>query len=300
MRRLIPFLLVVLLLWGWVVFFDQVAKFFIFVPAHDSLALKIPMKEVSFTTKTGEKLQALYSPSERGKPTILFFHGNKYNIYYFQDFARPLLKEGYGLFLFDYRGYGKSEGKPSCKKIQEDGIAALTYLMKTHKILPKEIVLWGFSLGNAPMLHVANQYQKLPFKAVLLQSPFTNLSEMGLFMITHNYNTPLKKGLLPLLKFLLWNKKLDNTQNLPHIKAPILIGYSRQDELIPWEMSRELAHWAPQKSLQYFSPTGEHHSFDWFTPKALQFIEGLDSQKESFGAKKNPLSKQTAPKGKKV
>jgi len=295
MRKYIPTILLVVLLGGWALFFDRVTDHLIFEPTNQVYTLQLPFEEVTFPAKNGQKLHALYLPAKEDKPTILFFHGNKYNVYSFQDFARPYAEKGYGVFLFDYRGYGKSEGSPSESHLYEDGSSALFHLMLKEKIFPQDIVLWGFSLGNAPALYVASTYDKLPFKGVILQSPFTNMADMGFYMLSQRYDGTAAATILPIfLKPLLWHKNFDNTRLIGRVRAPMLIGFSRLDRTIPWTMSRALAAKSPRGTQQFLSPAGTHHSFEWFESEALRFLESLDNG----GKSSTPASVNTTPAGK--
>ena len=285
MRKYIPWLLFILLLMAWAIFFDRATDHFIFEPSKQVYSLQESFKEISFSGREGQTLYALYHPADPGKPTILFFHGNKYNIYSFQDFILPYAQKGYGIYLFDYRGYGKSEGRPSEKHMYEDATAALFNLMLKQKVLPQDIVLWGFSLGTSPALYLASEYNKLPFKGVILQSPFTNMADMGFYMLAQKYDGTPAATILPIfLKPILWNKNFDNTRMIGHVRAPLLIAFSRLDRTIPWTMSRALAAKSPAGTQQFFSPTGVHHSSEWIETEAIKFLKSLDQFQPSSTA----------------
>lgn len=276
MNKYIPTVVLFILLVCWAVFLDRATDYFVFRPSRQIYSIQEPFQEFSFPAKDGRPLYALYHPATPGEPTLLFFHGSKYNIYTFQDFILPYAKRGYGIFLFDYRGYGKSGGTPSQKNMYEDAQTALFALMLKKHILPKDIVLWGFALGSSPALHIAAVYNKLPFKAVILQSPFPNTADMGFYLLAQKDNESWTARLMTLLlKPILWNKNFDNTQLIGQVRAPMLIGFSRMDRTVPWTMSRALAAQAPEGTQQFFSPTGIHDSPEWFKKTALQFLERL-------------------------
>lgn len=283
MKKYIPTFLLVLLLAGWAVFLDHASDYFIFQPNRQVYNLQQSVQEVSFPARNGEKLYALYLPAAENKPTILFFHGQKHNAYDFQEFALDLNKRGYGVFIPDYRGFGKSKGNISEKNMKDDAAAAFSYLMTGLKILPKQIVLWGFSLGTTPALHVAGEFAKLPIKAVIVQSPFTNMIEMGYYVLArkHDQDSTLRKIVVLFLKPLLWNKSFDNVKLIQKVRAPALVAYSQQDATIPWTMSRNLAAKSPLGTAKFMSLVGVHHSFDWLMPTALVFIESSNSSQET-------------------
>ncbi len=286
MRRYIPFLLLLILLWAWAIFLDRATDHFVFEPSKQVYSLQEPFEEIVFTNRTGQEIHAIYQPAEEGKPTILFFHGSKYNIYSFQDFILPYAKKGYGIYLFDYRGYGKSEGRPSEKNMYEDASAALFNLILKQHVLPQDIILWGFALGTSPALYIASKYNKLPFRGVILQSPFTNMADMGFYMLAQRYDGTPAATVLPIfLRPILWNKDFDNTRMIGHVRAPILIGFSRLDRTIPWTMSRALAAKSPRGTRQFFSPTGVHHSSEWMEAEVLDFFKQIDSASSADSVK---------------
>lgn len=278
MRKYIPFLLLFILLSAWAVFLDRATDHFVFEPSTQVYSLQKPFEEITFNTPDGTTLYALYLKAQQGKPTILFFHGNKYNIYSFQDFVLPYANKGYGIYLFDYRGYGKSKGKVSEKNMYEDAAAALFNLILKQQIIPQDIVLWGFALGTSPALYIASTYNTLPFRGVILQSPYTNMAEMGFYMLAQKYNDTPAGAVLPLLlRPVLWNKNFDNTEMIGGVKAPILIAFSQLDRTVPYMMSRSLAAKAPKGTEQFFSPTGVHHSSEWIEPAAISFLNRISS-----------------------
>ncbi len=275
MRRYILWILLVALLAAWAVFLDRATDFFIFEPSRQVYSLHTLFTEVSFPTEDGTPIYALYTPAQEGKPTLLFFHGNKSNIYSVQDLLAPYVKEGLGVLTFDYRGYGKSAGRTSEKNFQQDSRAALFYLINTLHIMPKDIVLFGFALGSYPALYTAVQYEKLPFRALILQCPFTTMPDMGFYRLAKRYDGSAVSPWILLLRPILWNKTFDNTRLIGRVRAPLLIGCSRQDNIIPWTMSRALTAKAPHGTKQFFADLGPHYSSDWMVNATLQFLNTL-------------------------
>lgn len=279
MRKYAGYALLALTLFCWGAFTDRLTDRLIFDPTHDELPLSLPFEDVTFAAKNGQKLHGIYLPARAEKDTILFFHGNSYNVTHFEDFAKIYAREGYGVFIFDYRGYGKSEGKNTERRMYADGQSALDWLVKNKNIPPRKIILWGFSLGNAVAVETAKN-NRLPFKAVILQSPFSNTPQMGYFLLTGKFDpqSAFQRLFARFASPLLFNKRFDNLAKIKKIKPPLLIGYSRQDKTIPWQMSQALAQAAPDRAGHYFSPVGAHTEFDWFAPAALDFLRALDAK----------------------
>lgn len=231
------------------------------------------------------KIHVSYIPAKPGKDTILFFHGNGGNLTHFEPFAARYAARGLGVLVFDYRGFGQSAGRVSEKNAYEDGQAALDYLLRVKKIPPENVILWGFSLGNAAALQTAAQNAALPFKAVILQSPFTSSVEMGAYRFGGHYKPwSLKQNLArAFLSVLLWNKKLDNTKKIGSVRAPLLIAYSKKDETVPWRMSAALARLAPKGAKTFASPSGAHGQFGWLENRALAFLDALSRRPGADG-----------------
>lgn len=280
MKKHLPLIFLIIILIGWAFTIDQTVNHFIFQPTYGENKLRLPFERITFEAENRQKMKALYLPAKEDKPTVLFFHGNKYNIYAFEDLAEAIHAEGYGFFLFDYRGYGLSEGYPSEKHFYEDAQSALQYLLTQKKIKPENIILWGFSLGNAPALHLASRFNSLPFYGVIAQSPFTNTADMAVSVLSKDYNnSPKEQAAAEIMRIFLWHKIFDNTKTIGKVESPLLIGYSKQDRVIPWTISEKLASRAP-KATRYISDTGIHHSFDWFIPRVLLFLKDIKNPSE--------------------
>ena len=102
------FILAVFILLFAAVIINWTANRFIFRPVRKEWPLRLPWEQATFNTQDGSPLHALYLPAKENKETLLFFHGKAGNVTYFEDFAKTYAKYGYGILLFDYRGYGKS------------------------------------------------------------------------------------------------------------------------------------------------------------------------------------------------
>lgn len=246
---------------------------FIFHPVRGFLSGKLPA-EPFFLPSGKDKIQALYIPAQPGKDTILFFHGNGGNLSHFAPFAERYAAHGLGVLLFDYRGFGHSTGRVSENNAYQDGQTALNYLLNNKKILPQNLILWGFSLGNAVCLQTALNNASLPFKAVIAQSPFTSSIEMGAFRMEKHYKPwSFKQRLvLPFLHLILWRRSCDNTRKIGRISRPLLVAYSKADQTVPWQMSAALARLAAHGTQAYASPVGAHGEFGWLEKRALEFL----------------------------
>src|SRR5207248_2460746 len=122
----------------------------------------------------GVKIKGWFIPGVL--PTLLFCHGNAGNISHRLDKLQIFHKLGLNVLLFDYRGYGQSEGVPSESGTYADAEAAYRYLTETRKIPPSQIILYGESLGCAVATEMARRH---PAAALILESPFTSTVAMA-------------------------------------------------------------------------------------------------------------------------
>ncbi|MFH1618563.1 MAG: alpha/beta hydrolase [bacterium] len=182
--------------------------------------------EVMLASSDGKKISAWYFPPADEKPVLLFCHGNGGNISYCLDKIKALLGTGAGVFIFDYRGYGKSSGRPCEKGLYLDAEAALRWLASSAKISPGRIIIYGESLGCAVAVELAGRNPSCG--GLVLESPFTSMQEMG-------------RKVYPFLPVrLIVTQKYDSISKMPMLRCPLLVLHSREDEIIPFEMGRKI------------------------------------------------------------
>src|SRR5208283_535262 len=97
----------------------------------------------------GVKISGWWVPAEQARGTVLFCHGNGGNVSGCLDTLLIINRLGLNTLIFDYRGYGNSEGSPSEKGTYADAEAAWNYLVTERKVPPDRIIIWGRSLGGA-------------------------------------------------------------------------------------------------------------------------------------------------------
>ena len=148
--------------------------------------LGIPFEDVYFETNDGYRLNGWFIPAPAGgvvgdrgnaEVTLLWFHGNAGNTgHRVDDLALFHHLLGVKVFIFDYRGYGNSQGKPSERGVYRDSRAALAYLMDRSDVDSNRIVYYGRSLGAAVAVELALNHRP---QGMVLYSPFTSLADMG-------------------------------------------------------------------------------------------------------------------------
>lgn len=188
-------------------------------------AIGLAYKNIELTTEDGINLHSWYIPAEENAPVILFFHGNAGNVSHRLDSIRLFNQLGYAVFIFDYRGFGKSSGKPSEKGTYLDAQAALQYLTQQRQLPLEKIVYFGRSLGAAVASYLAVTH---PPKALVLESTFTSAPDMA-------------AKLFPIFP-MRWLTRFSysNIKHIKNIHCPVLIVHSPDDEIIPYDMGKKL------------------------------------------------------------
>src|SRR5690349_19890915 len=111
--------------------------------------IRVPLEDVWFAAEDGTRLFGWYGAARRPSAIMLWCHGNAGNMIHRLENLAMLYEYGFSVFLFDYRGYGRSGGTPSEKGLYQDARAAYQYLTDVRHIEPTDIVVFGRSLGAA-------------------------------------------------------------------------------------------------------------------------------------------------------
>ncbi|MCK9419772.1 MAG: alpha/beta hydrolase [Nitrospirae bacterium] len=201
--------------------------------------LKYSPSDVYFRSSDGLTLHGWYFRAREERGTILICHGNVENLSTHVMLDLWLIDAGYNLFIFDYRGYGRSEGSPDVKGIQLDAEAALETLLFT---LPRakydNIIIFGKSLGGAVAVYtVANSPHKYRVKALILDSVFSSYRAIAREKISDSiigwpFQYPLS---------LLINDDFSPINYVHRIApVPIVIIHGRADDIVPEHHGRQL------------------------------------------------------------
>lgn len=183
---------------------------------------------VAFAAADGSRLTGWWlPPRDTAGPVVLIAHGRSTNISTRAPIMRRLGTDGFGVLMFDYRGYGASTGRPSEAALTQDTRSAYDWLRR-QGVAPERLILIGQSLGDAPAAQVAAAQ---PVAALVLVSPFTNLPEVAAARYMW-----LPLGLLP------WPRnRYPVAAPLASVRAPLLLVASRADGMVPITNSRLVA-----------------------------------------------------------
>jgi uncharacterized protein len=239
----------------------------VYVPTRELLAtprsLDVDYQDLTLTTTDGVRLHAWLVRGAPGAPWVLQCHGNGGNISHHLQSLRPWVRMGCSVLLFDYRGYGSSEGAPSEEGLYRDAEAAWNYLVGTLHVAADEIVIHGTSLGGGVASWLAAQHTP---RALVLQSTFTSVPDMG----SHLYPW-LPVGLLCRHRFA-------SMERVAGIACPVLHMHDPHDELIPYAMGQRLyqVSASAQYPRQWLDIVGGHNGgLEAQPPEVLRRLEGF-------------------------
>ena len=136
--------------------------------------LGLEFTEVTFASRDGTRLTGWFVPAAGGpaRGTVVHFHGNAQNMTAHFGFVDWLPKRGFNVFVFDYRGYGRSAGRPDRRGVYEDGAAALAHVRARPDVDPRRIVVLGQSLGAATAVAILGREGTQGVRAVAVDSAF--------------------------------------------------------------------------------------------------------------------------------
>lgn len=203
-------------------------------------------EDVSFTAADGTRLHGWFAAHEKPSAVILFAHGNAGNITHRADLFQRLHQDlNCTVLMFDYRGYGKSEGKPSESGVLQDGRAARDYLAQRAGVEPADLVLMGRSLGTAVAVDLAAREAA---RALVLYSAFPSMPDVA----AHHYPWLPVRWLM--------RTRLDSINKIGRYHGPLLQAHAEEDEIIPASLGRQLFEAAPMQQKQWFTLSGSSHN----------------------------------------
>lgn len=154
---------------------------------------------------------------------------------------------GFSVLVFDYRGYGLSEGDfPNEPQVYQDSQAAWKYLRNVRRIPPEQILIYGESMGGAIALDLAVRHPEVG--GLIMQSSFTSMAEA----VRHRAFLQI----FP-INFLL-SERFDSLSKIPSLKVPVLFLHGKADSVVPSEMSQRLYDAAPEPKQLFIIPGADH------------------------------------------
>ncbi len=218
----------------------------------NSISKDVSIKEINIPLNNKDTINAIYFKNPNVSKHVIYCHGNAGNI---QASIAVIHKMGQhaSVIIFDYRGYGKSTGHPTEENVYEDIHTVWKHLVDKEKVLPKDIALYGTSLGCAPVSWLANKlcknksHNSYP-KLIVLESGFSNLKNIA-------------SDLYPPFIVSLMSLSFDNLKYLKEIgnKIPVLLAHSPRDEIIHIKHMYELKNTHKDK-IKSVEVNGNHNT----------------------------------------
>lgn len=246
MRVLLVTAVFAALLFGWVRWQERAAVFF---PTRGidgyPRGIGLSSEDVFIETADGLRLHGWYVQGT-SPVTVLWLHGNAGNIVDRLDILEAMTDHlGVSSLLFDFRGYGISEGRPSERGLYADAGAAFRWLTGVKGVAPGNVVIYGHSLGTAVAVDLSLGAGRAAAAAVL-ESPFTSARGMARMIY----------GGLPV--HLLLSVRFDNEGRIGKLSMPLLVIHGEADTVIPIAMGRRVFEAAPEPKRLLAVPGGDH------------------------------------------
>jgi len=220
-------------------------------------------EDVWFESADGTKLHGWFVPHPQPKWALLYCHGNGEHIGFNADLAARLRDSlSASVFLFDYRGYGRSEGRPTEAGCIGDGIAAQNWLANRTGSQPGDIVLMGRSLGGAVAVAVAAEQGA---RALILENSFPTMPEVA---AVHFPWLPVRWAM---------RNRYDSLSRISRYGGPLVQSHGLADNLIPIDLARRLFEAANGRTKKWIEFPDLGHNSPWPTQYYNDLAEFLDT-----------------------
>lgn len=225
-------------------------------PQGDWAPADLHFEDILFEATDRTKLHAWYCPADKPRGFVLIAHGNAGNIAFRAEWIKYLQNNlKLSVFMFDYRGYGRSQGTPTVPGILLDAEAAHEKFKAVANIKDSDILLMGESLGGAVAVHLAS---KKGARGLIIQSSFSSMRDVAKF----HY---------PQLAWVVPKNKLNSVASISKYQGPLLLSHGTADETIPFDSGKELLAAANNPKKFFAIENGSHN--DWLS---LEYLAELD------------------------
>lgn len=222
------------------------------------------VEDVFFRTEDGTSIHGWWCPGANTNGVALICHGNSHNISTIRETHPDKLAQwrselGMSVLIFDYPGYGKSDGEPNEEGCYAAAHAAFDWLIQERKYAAKDILIVGKSLGTAVAVELASSH---PHRALVLISPFTSIPDVA-------------EACYPLLSArLLMHNRFDSLSRIGDCKRPVLIFHGTCDRRVPFHLGKQLFE-AANEPKRFVRMDGAHHGSSVvvrFFPEVKRFL----------------------------
>jgi fermentation-respiration switch protein FrsA (DUF1100 family) len=194
---------------------------------------------IKLKTSSGETISARFYENTAADHTVLFSHGNAEDIGLIEPFVSALRDSGFSVLVYDYRGYGTSEGSPSENNTYEDINAAYKYLIETKHTQAGTIIVHGRSVGGGPAVDLASRER---VGGLILESTFTSAAR-----VLTNFR------IFPFDKF-------ENIVKIADVKCPVLVIHGKNDRTIAFQHGEDLFAAAKEPKTSLWVESAGHNN----------------------------------------
>jgi fermentation-respiration switch protein FrsA (DUF1100 family) len=216
------------------------------------------LTECWITTDDGVKIHGWFTLADSAIATLVIAHGNAGNISHRIDFIRRLQRIRFNVLMFDYRGYGRSEGSPDEAGVYSDGRAAFDHALQLPGVDAHKIILWGTSLGGAVAVDVALHR---PAAGLILESTFSSARDVA--RVAYPY--------LP-VQFTL-RTRFSSIDKIANINIPLFQMHGNRDEIIAFELGKKLFD-AAREPKEFYIIDGAGHN-DTYIVGGQPYLEAV-------------------------
>jgi fermentation-respiration switch protein FrsA (DUF1100 family) len=204
-----------------------------------------------FVAEDGVRLHAWWCRPMDGAPSdasavLLWFHGNAGNLSQRADLMLELARLGLEIVIVDYRGYGRSEGRPTEKGLYRDARGAWRHVVQDSGVDPRRIVILGKSLGGAVAVDLAADVMPA---GLIVESSFTSVPDMA----AEHY---------PFIPRWLIRTRMASIEKIGRVSCPVMVVHSPADEIVPFEHGRRLCD-AVRGDRRFLEIPGAAHNELW-------------------------------------
>ncbi len=177
-------------------------------------------------------------------PVLFWCHGNAGNISYRLENMRLLFQRGISIFIFDYRGYGRSTGQPTEEGFYQDALVSYDYLIHQRKTSPERLIIFGRSLGSSVAGEIAVQR---PTSGLIVEGAFPSIQAMA----DHHY--------FGLPASWVMDVEFNLTKKVQALKVPLLVMHGEQDAVVPMFLGKQVFEAAPEPKKWYAVSQAGHN-----------------------------------------
>ena len=195
---------------------------------RDTSKLDFTIESVVFKSSNGDTLNGWFLKPLKQEATITLFHlhGNSGSVLGNYKAVSPLIKNGFQIFIFDYSGFGFSQGKATRKNALTDALSAFDYIKTRQDVKNTKLVIYGQSFGGHLSAVVAAKRQK-EIDALVMEGAFSSAQDIGAYHA-------------PIIARILLKQGYRATKSIKKYTKPVLIIHSTEDKTVPFYMGQKI------------------------------------------------------------